>query len=148
MRLKQAMKSWFCWLDSLLTARSIKNSSVTIFIDDTRNNLNNKRLYFYYIMNKRLKLLYSTDKKQRFLCSLRTQEFYEPYVLLIWAIFLCVSFLSPLTICGMSLWLQCETWVSAMLAGALLMLFFTSNVFEVVGNEAQWYTMTELRTNF
>ena len=44
-------------------------------------------------------------------------------------ILLCTPFLSQLdrfVVC--SLWLQCETWVIAVLAGALLKLFFAWNV--------------------
>ena len=56
-------------------------------------------------------------------------------------------FLSPLQcrwwFAVYTLWLQCETWVSAVLAGAFLILFFAwtvPKVFKVVGNEMQWHS--------
>ena len=57
----------------------------------------------------------------------------------------CAPFLSPLllwwqfVVC--TLWLQCETWVSAVLAGALLILFFTWNVTLSICGSWKWSVM-------
>ena len=62
-------------------------------------------------------------------------------------------FLSPLPhrwrFAVRTLWLQCDTWASAVVAGALLTLFFAWNVSQKLKElEKKWYTLLKWHTHF